>query len=166
MQQAANLLEIGQDTGVDEQLLRAHVAHIVSSRRFVGAPRLAKFLEFVIETVLAGHGDQIKESLIAVEVDGRRPDYNPQIDSTVRVEAGRLRARLRQYYEDSGRAQGIEIELPEGRYVPVFRERTYRIAAADTSCLEPLPEQVPQPNPELPSRRTGGRIVVIARRFR
>ena len=72
---------------------------VLASREFAGAPRLAKFLTFVVETALAGDADQIKESLIAVEVYGRRPDYNPQIDSTVRVEAGRLRARLRQYYE-------------------------------------------------------------------
>ena len=80
--------------------------------------------------VLAGEGDQIKESLIAIEVYGRRPDYNPQVDSTVRVEAGRLRARLRQYYESSGAGDVIRIELPKGTYAPVFHHAEQLSAAA------------------------------------
>jgi tetratricopeptide (TPR) repeat protein len=113
---------------VDERTLRAHLARVVQSPQFATAPKLAKFLTFLVETVLADHGDQIKESLVAVEVYGRRPDYNPQVDSTVRVEAGRLRARLRQYYETAGEGEPIEIDLPKGGYVPVFRERRRSVA--------------------------------------
>jgi tetratricopeptide (TPR) repeat protein len=108
---------------MDEPTLRAHLARVVQSPQFAAAPKLVKFLTFVVETVLAGDGDQIKESLVAVEVYGRRPDYNPQIDSTVRVEAGRLRARLRQYYETAGHEEPLEIDVPKGTYAPVFRER-------------------------------------------
>ena len=136
MHRTADTVEFGVEGGVDRPLLRAHLDHIVGSPQFIGAPRLARFLMFVVDTVLAGQGDQIKESLIAVEVYGRRPDYNPQIDSTVRVEAGRLRARLRQYYETAGRDQPLEIELPKGRYVPVFRERSH-------SVIETPAESVP-----------------------
>lgn len=64
---------------VDERALRAHLARIVQSPHFITVPKPVKFLTFVVETVLAGHGGQIKESLVAVEVYGRRPDYNPQI---------------------------------------------------------------------------------------
>ncbi|MFN0104826.1 MAG: tetratricopeptide repeat protein [Bryobacteraceae bacterium] len=104
----------------EPEAVRAHLETILASGEFTGSPRLAKFLTFVVETALAGDGEQIKESLIAVEVYGRRPDYNPQIDSTVRVEAGRLRARLRQYYDANGGGEAVRIELPTGTYAPVF----------------------------------------------
>jgi len=100
--------------------IRAHLERVLVSAEFSGAPRLARFLSFVVETALTGNSEQIKETLVAVEVYGRRPDYNPQIDSTVRVEAGRLRARLRRYRESSGRLDPIQIELPKGTYAPAF----------------------------------------------
>ena len=107
----------------DAEAIRAHLQTITTSREFAGAPRLVRFLTFIVETALAGDGDQIENS-IAVEVYGRRPDYNPQIDSTVRVEAGRLRARLCRYYESSGENEPVQIDLPKGAYVPVFRSRS------------------------------------------
>src|SRR3982750_2611793 len=112
-------LATNPEVAPDEQMVRAHLKHVVSSSQFSNAPKLARFLRFIVETVLAGDSDQIKESLIAVEVYGRRPNYNPQIDSTVRVEASRLRARLRQYYESAGQDQPVEIDLPKGKYIPV-----------------------------------------------
>jgi tetratricopeptide (TPR) repeat protein len=102
------------------QEIRTHLERILASPEFVSAPRLSGFLRFVVETTLDGKAGDIKESLIAVEVYGRPADYNPQIDSTVRVEAGRLRTRLQKWYEAEGRHEGIRIELPKGRYVPVF----------------------------------------------
>ena len=123
MQEANGVLAAGAGDGVDVRLIRSHLARVVESPQFRGAPKLSRFLTFVVDTALAGQGGQIKESLIGVEVYGRPADYNPQIDSTVRVEAGRLRARLRQYYETTGQDEPVEIELPKGRYVPVFRER-------------------------------------------
>ncbi|MDX2150575.1 MAG: hypothetical protein SFV54_07565 [Bryobacteraceae bacterium] len=107
-------------TRPDAELVRSHLKHVLASPEFSGSPRLSRFLTFVVETALAGEADHIKESLIAVEVYGRPADYNPQVDSTVRVEAGRLRARLREYYEANG-AQRVAIEMPKGTYAPVFR---------------------------------------------
>lgn len=105
------------------EAIRLHLEQIVASPEFVAAPKLARFLSFVVETALDGNTDRIKESLIAIEVYGRRPDYNPQIDSTVRVEAGRLRARLRQYYNSIEQHGRIRIDIPKGSYVPLFEER-------------------------------------------
>ena len=103
------------------QDVRTHLERILATREFASAPRLSGFLRFVVETTLDGKAGEIKESLIAVEVYGRPADYNPQIDSTVRVEAGRLRARLQKWYEGEGKNENIRIELPKGRYVPAFR---------------------------------------------
>jgi hypothetical protein len=92
---------------LEQKAIREHAGRIVSSPEFASVPRLQRFLAFVVETSLAGRAGEIKETLVGVEVYGRPPDYNPQLDATVRVEAGRLRARLRQYYEGSGRAEPI-----------------------------------------------------------
>src|SRR5207302_5522506 len=67
-------------------------------------------------------GDQLKESLVGVEVFGRRPDYDVRVDSVVRTEAARLRARLAEYYANGGAGERVVIELPKGGYRPVFRE--------------------------------------------
>lgn len=113
----------------DSSAVRAHLADVLSSRQFVVAPRLSRFLSFIVESKLAGKAAEVKESLIAVEVYGRPTNYDPQIDSTVRVEAWRLRAKLREYYESMGKNSRVTIELPKGGYVPVFRERPASPAA-------------------------------------
>ena len=85
---------------------------------------MSRFLRFLAERHLEGHDNQLKESVIAVEVFGRKPDHNPSQDSIVRTEAGRLRGRLAEYYVGEGKDDGIVIELPKGGYTPVFRLRS------------------------------------------
>src|SRR5262249_6204936 len=65
--------------------------------------------------------EELKESVIGVEVFERSPDYNPKKDAIVRIEAGRLRARLGEYYAEAGKLDELVIELPKGGYVPVIR---------------------------------------------
>jgi tetratricopeptide (TPR) repeat protein len=160
MQCDSGILVKGVDTAIDADLVRSHVTHLINSPEFVGAPRLTRFLVFVVETSLAGQGDLIKESLIAIEVYGRRPDYNPQIDSTVRVEAGRLRTRLRQYYEGSGRTQPVEIALPKGAYVPAFRVRPVEdpvLAPGSLDIGTPKPDDAVEPIAPAPLATQPGR---------
>ena len=124
---------------VTPEEIRTHTARVLASREFASAPRMSAFLCFVVEAVLDGKADEIKESLIAVEVYGRPADYNPQIDATVRVEAGRLRARLSKWYGSEGGSEAVRIELPKGGYVPVFHRvhrtprRRFHVAAAAAS---------------------------------
>ncbi len=84
---------------------------------------MSRFLKFIADRHLEGNGDQLKESVIAVEVFGRNPDHDPSQDSIVRTEAGRLRARLAEYYLEAGKDDTFIIELPKGGYRPVFRSR-------------------------------------------
>lgn len=115
------------------ELVRSQLEKILASAGFARNERLSGFLRFVIEQTLAGKGDQLKESIIGVEVFGRRPDYDVRRDSAVRTEAGKLRSRLLQYYAGKGAADPLQIELPKGGYIPTFRqveraERVRRIA--------------------------------------
>lgn len=82
---------------------------------------MSRFLRFLVERHVEGSDDQLKESVIAVEVFGRKTDHDPSRDSIVRTEAGRLRARLAEYYVAEGKDDGIVIELPKGGYTPALR---------------------------------------------
>jgi TolB-like protein/Flp pilus assembly protein TadD len=102
--------------------VRNQLEKILSSPGFVGNDRLSKFLRFVVEQHLEGKAAELKESLVGIEVFGRRPGFDPRQDSVVRTEAARLRVRLSQYYVGEGTADQLVIELPKGGYTPVFRE--------------------------------------------
>src|SRR4030095_16197957 len=103
--------------------IRVQLEKILASSGFAHAERKSRFLRFTVESVLAGRGDQIKEYLLGVEVFDREASYNPQIDPIVRVEAGRVRSKLKEYYEKEGRQDPVVIEFPKGSYVPVFKMR-------------------------------------------
>lgn len=96
---------------------------VLTSATFARSPRMAKLLRFLVQRHLEGRDDELKESLIGIEVFGRKPDYDPKLDSTVRTEAVRLRARLGQYYSSEGLQDAVVIELPKGGYVPRCRLR-------------------------------------------
>jgi len=123
------------------QALRDELERVLTSTCFARAGRTSKLLRFLVERHLERRDSELKESLIGVEVYGRSPGYDPKLDSTVRTEAVRLRARLSQYYSTEGRQNALTIELPKGSYVPAFRQsepgrgtqrvssRRYRLAA-------------------------------------
>src|SRR5262245_5129855 len=104
------------------QAVREQLARVLSSAAFSRNERLSRFLQFVVERHLEGRDRELKESLIAVEVFGRNPGYDPKEDAIVRTEAIRLRARLSKYYGSEGVGDPVIIELPRGGYAPVFRE--------------------------------------------
>src|SRR5688572_20961280 len=106
--------------GRNGQATRQELERVLSSPGFARNERLSRFLRFVVERHLEGNDDEIKESLIAVAVFGRKPDYDPKQDSIVRTEAGRLRARLTEYYAGDGSGDSVVIEVPKGGYIPLF----------------------------------------------
>jgi len=108
---------------VPKARVRAELQAILSSRAFAHSERLRRFLRFAVEQVIEGRGDRLKEYHIGLEVFDRPESYDPRIDPIVRVEASRLRTKLREYYSSEGRRADILIDLPKGSYVPVFRQR-------------------------------------------
>jgi TolB-like protein len=101
---------------------REELERVLSSDCFARSEGLSRLLRFLVERQLEGRGSELKESLIGVEVYGRSPDYDPKLDSTVRSEMARLRARLSKYYSTEGSQDTLVIELPKGSYVPGFRQ--------------------------------------------
>lgn len=92
-------------------------------RAFAGSGKLFSFLRFVVEEALQGRGSTLKELVIGIELYGGVVDYDPRIDSTVRVEARRLRRKLDTYYAGPGRGDAVIVSIPTGTYAPVFHLR-------------------------------------------
>lgn len=124
-------------TPIPEQHVRAELDRILATKGFSSAGRLSKLLRYVVEKTLAGETDQLKEYAVGVEVFERDGNYDPRLDSIVRVEAGRLRSRLDQYYSGEGAGSPIRINLPRGGYSAQF-ERPEPIPAAPSSQVEPV----------------------------
>jgi Tol biopolymer transport system component len=119
---------------VDSSTVREELAKVLSSAAFANAPRMSRFLRFVVETALDGESDRIKEYVIAIDVFEKAQDYDPQADSTVRTEASKLRSRLARYYDTEGRDDPIIIAIPKGAYVPQFEQRTNGAPAPSTAA--------------------------------
>jgi adenylate cyclase len=102
--------------------VRDQLARIVNSSGFVSSARLCRFLTHIVNRTIEADIDSLKEFSIAMEVFDRTSEYDPNIDAIVRVEARRLRAKLKAYYEEGqGAADPVLIGLRPGSYVPVFR---------------------------------------------
>jgi TolB-like protein/Flp pilus assembly protein TadD len=108
------------DAGVPPEIARATLHKVLASPHFSGSRRLSEFLRLIALKAIAGETARVNEYLIAFEVYGRDPDYDPKADSIVRVEANRLRAKLRAYYEVEGHEDPVRIRLPLESYIPVF----------------------------------------------
>ncbi len=124
-----------------EDAIRVQLQRILAGEGFKRSDRICRFLRYTVEQVLTGHGDEIKESVLAVEVYDRPADYNPKIDPIVRNDARRLRSKLLEYYDAEGRNDPIIIEFPKGSYAPVFQSRESPVpesAARDASFLSSL----------------------------
>jgi hypothetical protein len=95
-----------------EKLLQSRILH--------GSDSLRAFLKFVVLRSIENRESPLKEYTIATEVFGRGPNYDSRSDSAVRVQAGRLRAKLHEYYATEGKDDRVLIELPKGHYSPSF----------------------------------------------
>jgi pimeloyl-ACP methyl ester carboxylesterase len=123
-------------TGINQASIEAQLDQLEASASFVQAPRLVRFLRYLVISELDGDGAKLNQFRIAVDVMGRGIDFDPATDSCVRVEAGRLRAKLREYYDTDGRDDELRFELPKGRYNPDIRIREEKITTASPELLK------------------------------
>ncbi len=100
--------------------VEAELKTVLNTPAFRRSERQSRFLRFVCKATLEGDGFKLNEVLIAHEVFGRGLDYSPGEDAVVRRQAHSLRQKLQEYYATDGAKDSIRIDLPVGRYVPVF----------------------------------------------
>jgi len=145
---------------IDSDVVRNQLERILRSDEFADSPRLQEFLYYVVDETLQGREGRIKGFTIAHDVFHRDDPEDAQSTPIVRVEAGRLRRRLDDYYQNEGQRDTLRIQIPKGRYVPRF------------DLVPTATEQAPQghsvPNPGHTSRLDGvqrtilGAVVVVA----
>ncbi len=110
------------------------LARIEQSDAFRASPRHRALLRHLVYRSLANDTAALKENVIAVEVFGRPASrFDPKLDSIVRVEARRLRARLASYFSGEGHEAPLRIELPVGSYVPFIAQRQPALQAQAAS---------------------------------
>ncbi len=133
-----------------ERLTKSHILH--------GSESLCKLLRYLAEHSLDHPGIALKEYQIATEVLGRPSGFDPQSDSTVRVQAGRLRVKLAEYYSHDGANDPILVEIPKGSYTLSFQLRPSRVDASAAPLVVEPPRQ-PEPAPSI--NRAWPTVVVV-----
>jgi TolB-like protein/Tfp pilus assembly protein PilF len=126
---------------VDPSSVAQQLRKILDSQAFATSERSRRFLHFVVQHSLLGDNTPLKEYVIGVEVFDKPESFDPKSDPIVRVQAGRLRSRLKEYYNSEGIADTVVIELSQRGYAPVSYERS--IGASDAVAGVSPPGRVP-----------------------
>ena len=95
------------------ELRLAQVRRILESRTFRNTEVLKRLLDYLARQ---NRADELKEYTIGVEAFGKPADYDPQTDSSVRVQIGKLRQKLDEYYRTEATPNEVTVELPKGHF--------------------------------------------------
>lgn len=114
-------------------------------------------LQYLTHQALSNPGVSVKEYQIATEVFGRPSDFDPHLDATVRVRAGRLRSKLAEYYGGVGHDDRIVAELPTGSYALSFHRRLEEKSARATTGPHAVLDEFTKP----PSARKLVFVIVV-----
>jgi TolB-like protein/Tfp pilus assembly protein PilF len=110
---------VSRDSCLDAAAIQQELDAILASPAFGTAERRGRLLRYLVEKALAG--EPVKEYGIGLDVFDKLPGYDPRLDPSVRVEIGRLRVKLNEYYASACEGAVIRIESPKGSYVPLFK---------------------------------------------
>ncbi len=130
---------VAEEKAVSGELLRDQIERIVRSDEFRTSEVLRRLLTYLYDKAARGEADNLKEYVVAIEGLGKPASYDPQHNSAVRIQVGRLRQKLAEYYRGDGKDDPILIDLPKGRFRLVFEERINEPFADSVSALS-IPE--------------------------
>jgi hypothetical protein len=148
-------MHVTRPHAAEREELLGQLDRIINSTTLHGSESLCKLLRYLAEHAADQPGVPLKEYQIATEVFGRPADFDPQVDSTIRVQAGRLRTKLAAYYSAEGAEDPIVLEMPKGSYLLSFHHRS----AVKPRLLAAQPTEVDKPIDRAGSTRA--RILVI-----
>ena len=136
----------------DQKAIRQQLERILHSGPFQQSRRRQRFLDYLVNETLAGRSDRLKGYSIALEVFERPETFDPTVYPLVRIEAARLREKLREYYDADGKGDPIRIDLPKGTYTPQieFRQAEALEPKRDRSEVALENEQAPLEGPVAP----------------
>ena len=130
---------VAAETAVGNDLLREQVDRIVKSEEFRGSEVLCRLLVYLAEKAANGEADKLKEYVIAIEGLGRPASYDPQQNSAVRIQVGRLRQKLAEYYRNEGINDPLILDLPKGRFRLLFERRKILLEPQVSAIPSALP---------------------------
>lgn len=117
--------------GLTPQEVQRQLEKVLASETFQRAERLSRFLRHAVEQGLAGQENKLKEYAIGLQVFDKPESFDTRVDPIVRVEAGRLRAKVRDYYESEGKNDPVWLGLRKRGYRPLFRRQQVESAVAE-----------------------------------
>ncbi|NEJ72034.1 hypothetical protein GR197_16030 [Rhizobium phaseoli] len=123
--------------------IRAQLDRMLASPEFLAPERGRRFLQYIVEETLDGHGEHLKASTIAQAVFGRDASFDAQNDPVVRIEAGRIRRAIERYYLVCGGSDPIRITIPKGGYAPHFSSGEEASNPGDVSALNERKQNPP-----------------------
>jgi len=129
---------------------RAQIERIFQSKAFRSSDVLRHLLSYLVDSSLAGTADELKEYTVAVDALGKPSSYDPRQESAVRMQVGRLRQRLAEYYRTEGVDDPIVVDLPKGGFRVVFEQ------------VPPLPDRAIETPEEAPAGGWKRREIVLA----
>jgi TolB-like protein/Flp pilus assembly protein TadD len=116
--------------GIPADSILQQLEKILKSAVFARSERMKRFLRFAVEKAVSGNGQELKEYSIALAAFDKPEGFDPRLDPIVRVEAGRLRSKLLEYYAEEGRSDPIRISMSKSSYQPTFEKNSTGAAAA------------------------------------
>jgi hypothetical protein len=135
-------------TGADREAVRDQLARLLANPLFRNSKRAQLLLRFAVEHTFHGTGEHLKERTLGAQVFGRDAQYDTNQDPIVRMTAVEIRKRLAQYYQEPGHESEIQVDFPQGSYVPEFRMPSRPPASPD-------PQPVPEASPAVKQGRGG-----------
>lgn len=106
---------------IDKEQVIAELERILNSPQFRSRKLIRTFLHYAVHETLENRGDNLNQYTIAINALGKTADFSPVYNPVVRIEAGRLRKLLHDYYSENGRHNLIAISMPKGSYQVSFR---------------------------------------------
>jgi hypothetical protein len=154
---------VNRESNSRQQELSRQIERLLGSRTLQGAESLRKLLQYLWQRCLASRPGPVKEYQIAVEAFGRRPDFDPQTDATVRVQVRRLRSKLAEYYVSEGIHDPVSVEIPKGSYSLSFHSRAIQIGENPQIVLAPGSDnENPKPSPTKRKKTLWTVVAVLA----
>lgn len=129
------------ETEAERSAIREQLDRVLRSPLFKNSKRYPNLLRFVVERALKGHTEPLKERTLGIEVFGREPDYDTNLDPVVRTTAVEIRKRIAQYYHEPGHEMEIRIDFPPGSYMPEFRMPANPVVVIPAEAVEPTTQR-------------------------
>jgi hypothetical protein len=131
-----------EDKTTMSESIQQQIERIVHSEQFRSSEVLRRLLTFLSEKAIAGDADNLKEYVVAIDGLGKSSTYDPQHNSAVRIQMGRLRQRLAEYYRTEGKNDPMIVDLPKGRFRLTFEQRSIAPTFAGETSSSPTPPPI------------------------